>query len=580
MSFQKHFNQTFRQPFLREARIFTIGLGMNQLRNIEHRLSSWLHKHDKLTGFIAFGVVLLLVVLAFMLNGHLKKQTEIRETAKVIRAIETKVNELIHTSELAAVTLAYAVDADGVPHQFDSVAQHILRTTSFIDVLELVPDGIIKYVYPLEGNESVVGYNILADSNVNREAYFARAKGQMHFAGPLQLKQGGVAVIGRIPIYRDGKFWGFSAVLIHLDNLLEYIGLTSHPNSNYAFQFSKVNPNTGKEHQFLPVPENATLFLEHEIASFPEGQWKVHVMRVNNSGGSLASFVLLSLGFLFATFVGFVVYAHLKRERQLSRAHTKLAWQHQEITDSIYQARHLQAAVLQNESELKQLFPNSFTIFRPKNVVSGDFFWTHETDTHKIIAVVDCTGHGVSAALMSMIASELLYRAIVVGKELNPATVLALLNKRLFELLQTNNNQCSMDGMDMLLCVFEKNTTKLTFAGANRPLYLARNGEIKELKGTRASIGGHEATGRKKEFKQVELMLKKHDMLYLTSDGYHSQFGGELGKIMGKRAFRLLMQSVAKLNVETQMKHLTSDFDRWKRKEDQVDDVLVVGIRI
>lgn len=556
-----------------------VTLVVNQLKKIEIRLSAWTSRHPSVSGILATTVGLLVVSLLLLTNSYLNKQAETKELAADVKRIENNVEEIFHNCELAAISLSHAVDANGQVHDFDSIAAHIIQTSGRVDILELVPNGVIEYAYPLDGNESVIGYDILADSKVNKEAELAIAKNEMYYAGPIELKQGGMAVIGRLPLFRNGKFWGFSAVLIHLDNFMNYAGLNRSEDTEFMYQLSKIDPNSGIERNFLKEQACTGETLVQEVTTFPEGQWKVHVMKEKDNSYVFSTWVILIVGFLISNFLGIIVAVHLKRSDELATAHKKLGWQFQEITDSIHSAKYLQMSVLQGEGELKSVFPESFMLFRPKDQVSGDFFWSYQTEKHRIVAVIDCTGHGVSAALMSMIACEMLHRAVVVDGERSPAKVLSYMDQHLLQVLQNGSN-LSMDGMDAVLCVLENESNKVVCSAANRPLYVARDGKIEERKGTRSTIGGYRNGTLENQYDQFEFDAGSGDMIYLTSDGYHSQFGGELGKTMGKRAFRHLLESVSMLPAERQLALLTEDLERWQGEEDQVDDILVVGMRL
>ncbi|MFC2176443.1 CHASE domain-containing protein, partial [Bacteroidota bacterium] len=260
---------------------------------VERYVLSWMHRYPRITGGIAAMLVIGVTIYITNLNNNLYKQTEIRESEKVVERIDVKIREVLHYSELAAISLLQAIDENGEVQNFDSVSAQILRTADFIDVLELVPDGVIRYAYPLKGNESVIGYDILSDPKTNKEAEIAKAKNKMFFAGPFKLKQGGTAVVGRLPIFVNNKFWGFAAVLIHLDHLLNYAGIDNTGESGYYFQFSKVNPNTYEEEFFLPQVRGMNVSAPHSIASFPEGQWNIHIMPIESQDYDVASWWML-----------------------------------------------------------------------------------------------------------------------------------------------------------------------------------------------------------------------------------------------------------------------------------------------
>tara|TARA_R110002072_G_scaffold303096_1_gene493283 strand:+ start:1851 stop:4778 length:2928 start_codon:yes stop_codon:yes gene_type:complete len=243
-------------------------------------------------------------------------QNEAEESGKVLEIIEQNIQETIRDSYSVALTLALTVNQEGEVENFEKIAKKLLENHESVDVLELVPDGVIEYVYPLEGNESVIGYDIINDPKVNAEVIKAAELGTIYFAGPIDLKQGGRAVIGRLPIIIDDEIWGFSAVLIYLETLIEKSGLNQFPTDKYYFQLSKINPDTGKEDFFLPVNDNVKLTY-YESVNFPEGDWKLYVTRVGNSESRTSLLIILVLSALGALVIGFLSTKVLKKPEEL-----------------------------------------------------------------------------------------------------------------------------------------------------------------------------------------------------------------------------------------------------------------------
>ncbi|HEX6225358.1 MAG TPA: CHASE domain-containing protein, partial [Chryseolinea sp.] len=194
--------------------------------------------------------------------------------------VKDKLKAALSFSLSATKTLAFLVAEHGVPDDFPAVAREIIISNKYIDALELTSEGVITHVYPLEGNESALGYDILKDPATKKEALKALEKKELFFAGPLNLKQGGRAVVGRLPIVKDSKFVGFSVVLVRMSTLLKAAGIDSIQNKDYVYQLSKVNPATGREEFFLPAS------VPHEkrhvaIVDVPDGEWKLYVMQKN-----------------------------------------------------------------------------------------------------------------------------------------------------------------------------------------------------------------------------------------------------------------------------------------------------------
>lgn len=210
-------------------------------------------------GFLVGLTVFILGFLIAFFRYQGLRQMERNDLIKVIATIEQNIERTIHESYNAALTLALTVGADGQVKDFDSVAARIFENNESIDLLELLPNGIIEYVYPLQGNEVVVGYDVANDPKVQLEVEKALLEERMYFAGPFELKQGGMAVAGRLPIFLNGKFWGYSAVLIYLETLINQSGVNSIYYDDYYFQLAKTNPNTGEEEYFLPIRDGVEL---------------------------------------------------------------------------------------------------------------------------------------------------------------------------------------------------------------------------------------------------------------------------------------------------------------------------------
>jgi PAS domain S-box-containing protein len=255
-------------------------------------------------------IVFLLLTLLFSLlifqRYQLAKESRQKEAFEVVIEAKDKLQVALSHSFAATKMLALLIDKNGQINNFDSIAAQVLETGTDIDAVQMVPGGIIKYVYPLEGNEKALGYNILKDSTRNKEAYKAIEQKSMYFGGPFELKQGGMGVVGRLPVFRQNKFWGFSAAVIKMATLYRVAGIDSSGKDGYYFQLSKVNPSTNKEEFFMPQHKELS---HNQVVSVkvPNGEWKLSVYstvsrRVFADIGLLAllAFLLSVLGSLFA----------------------------------------------------------------------------------------------------------------------------------------------------------------------------------------------------------------------------------------------------------------------------------------
>jgi serine phosphatase RsbU (regulator of sigma subunit) len=224
-----------------------------------------------------------------------------------------------------------------------------------------------------------------------------------------------------------------------------------------------------------------------------------------------------------------------------------------------------------------KIFPESFGLYKPKSVVSGDVYWYHKKNNLALIAAVDCTGHGVPGALMSMIAVEKLNEAIA-QNIFRPSEILSHLNKGVKSTLKQKEDSVSKDGMDIALCCFDLEKNILNFSGAMRPLWIIRNKELLEYKPTKTSIGG--ITSDEQNFIEHEIKIQKGDSIYIFSDGYADQFGGDKGKKMMTKNMKDLLLSIQNISMIEQEKILNDKLTGWQGEFEQVDDILVIGIKI
>jgi PAS domain S-box-containing protein len=272
------------------------------------------------------------------------KKSELEMVSKEANAIADKLKNALSFSLSATKTLAYLVKEYGVPQQFDSVAADILESNTSIDAIQLTRKGVITHVYPREGNASVIGYDVLGDSLRNQEAFRAIEKKALFFAGPFELRQGGTAVVGRLPIFRDNSFWGFSAVLIRFSTLLKAAGIDEASNRNFVYQLSKQNPSTGKEEFFLkgPVPAG-----KHYISvEVPDGEWNLYVLPKEHTGLVLHVLPFAFLGLVLSLTAG-VFGWHLALQP------VKLKQRIQDVTTEM---NHYQAAATQSLKRVNRLF--------------------------------------------------------------------------------------------------------------------------------------------------------------------------------------------------------------------------------
>lgn len=253
--------------------------------------------------------------------------------------------------------------------------------------------------------------------------------------------------------------------------------------------------------------------------------------------------------------------------------------QNQELLAGIRYAERIQRAVLPELDGLLELLPNAFVLFRPRDIVSGDLYWIAEQDGKVLLAAADCTGHGVPGALLSLIGISL-FQEMVTDKGLSdPAVILDGARQGMIAALNRNDGEVDQrDGMNAALISLDRENLHLSYAGAYAPLYVIRRGQLIEHKGDRMPIGQHE--GEIRPFQRVDVQLEPGDRIYLFSDGLPDQFGGPHGKKLRTAGMKQWLIETAMLSVDDQHQAISDRFRMWKGQEEQVDDVLLIGVEV
>lgn len=248
------------------------------------------------------------------------------------------------------------------------------------------------------------------------------------------------------------------------------------------------------------------------------------------------------------------------------------------ITDSINYAKRIQSALLASGSLLQRNLPEYFVLYLPKDIVSGDFYWAHQSDDSFLICTGDCTGHGVPGAFMSLLSISSL-NEIVIEKKINaPNLVLDQLRDKIIKVMNPEGSlQKSYEGMDGTLCRYNFKSNELSFSGANNGVWIVSDGELREYKGDKQPIGFHVDA---KPFALQQVKLKKSDIVYTYTDGYADQFGGEKGKKFKYKQLQSLLLSVSSQPMQDQKKLLEKALLDWKGGFEQVDDILLIGVKI
>ena len=268
-----------------------------------------------------------------------------------------------------------------------------------------------------------------------------------------------------------------------------------------------------------------------------------------------------------------------EKNNELEKAFANSRRLNKDITDSIIYSQRIQQAILPETNGLQIIIPNSFILHKPKDIVSGDFFWYHRVNNKVFVAAVDCTGHGVPGAIMSVIGNNLIREAVIKKGIEDPADVLSYIDKELETLLyKSYSGVRTSDGMDVSLVVIDYNSRTINFSGAFRPLTLLRDGKIIEFKGNRYPIGFFDSLDKK--FITQRIPILPDDRIFLYSDGYIDQFGGHDGKKLNRKRFFDFILSSQNMDVQEQGAYLEYSFNNWKQNEIQTDDVLLIGIKI
>ncbi|MBS1634769.1 MAG: SpoIIE family protein phosphatase [Bacteroidetes bacterium] len=277
--------------------------------------------------------------------------------------------------------------------------------------------------------------------------------------------------------------------------------------------------------------------------------------------------------------IGYDITDKKQAEQRLLKAYTDLENKNKDITDSIFYAQRIQESILPSSGFLKERGVDSFVLYKPKDIVSGDYYWFYELDNKLYVAAVDCTGHGVPGAMMSMVANSILKEVFINKRLTDVAEILAQLDMELSGTINQKDSLENNDGMDIGLVSLDKTTGTIEFAGAFRPMLISRkDGSILEVSGSRYPIGFY--SGISKKFDKQVIQAEAGDNIYLFTDGYVDQFGGQHNKKLNRRNFKDLIQSMNGMTPGEQEAFLEYAFNNWKQDNEQTDDILVIGLHI
>ncbi|MCB0400909.1 MAG: serine/threonine-protein phosphatase [Flavobacteriales bacterium] len=267
-----------------------------------------------------------------------------------------------------------------------------------------------------------------------------------------------------------------------------------------------------------------------------------------------------------------------KSNEEISLQKTEIETAHGEIKASISYAKRIQEAILPSDNFLNKILPNSFVYYRPKDIVAGDFYWLQEVDDHILFSAADCTGHGVPGAMVSVVCNNSMNQAVKEFGIRQPSLILEKTRELVIETFSKSIDNVQ-DGMDLALCSLNLNTKVLQYAGAHNPLWIIRkdSDEIEEVKADKLPVGNY---AHMTSFTNHHIQLHEGDAIYLFSDGYVDQFGGEKGKKFKTTQFKSLLLSIRGLSMDEQKDALDAAFISWKGNLEQVDDVCIIGVKV
>jgi ligand-binding sensor domain-containing protein len=388
---------------------------------------------------------------------------------------------------------------------------------------------------------------------------------------------------------------------------IDFVGISHKDPQNVSYEYSLSKDNSTDDQEWIPLNNIG----HKELDYLSDGKYTFMVRAFNGDG--VMSITPLELSFkieapvwkkswfylvvvlLLMFFVVFLIRTREKRLKQqkkllekevanqtvvLRKQKAEIEQKNRDITDSINYAQRIQKSILPPLANLQNTFKESFIYFKPRDIVSGDFYWFSRNDETAVICCADCTGHGVPGAFMSMIGTTILNDIFRLPEIDSPASLLERLDSEMKILLHRHNDIETNDGMDIAVVEIHLPTRRIRIASAKRPVYLFLNGQFTEYKGNRRSIGDKSANQTNNPFNNIVYSGQKGDLIYLFSDGYSDQFGGINGKKMMTTGVKDLISNMIRIPMKEQEIMVANHFSDWKGDLDQIDDVLFLGIKI
>ncbi|MBL7889368.1 MAG: SpoIIE family protein phosphatase [Bacteroidia bacterium] len=334
----------------------------------------------------------------------------------------------------------------------------------------------------------------------------------------------------------------------------------------------RLNANTPEDSLLISQTEILLNSLETELESAKK---QIAYQEEKISSQKKMLYLSIACVILLLGFLGFI----FKYNREKKKTYLILKDKNKKITDSINYAQRIQESVLPSETEIRTFLPKSFIFFQPRDIVSGDFYWLSNIKNKTVIACVDCTGHGVPGAFMSLIGNTLLNEIVNEKETTDAASVLKQLNNQVLKVLHQNTeNAQNKDGMEMGLCVINHSTNELEYAGAMNPMYVVKDNTISVIKPDIKGIGGDLNSNKETEFTNHVIPIQTGMSVYMFTDGYMDQFGGPENKKFNISNFKKMLLEIQSLSMSEQKKVVAETIKKWQGDQRQIDDMLVIGI--
>lgn len=321
---------------------------------------NWFAIRPRATGFLLFMILSIATIVVSLLRSQILKEEGQKEMNTILTNAHQNIEQSLKNCYTTTVSLALTLNNDGIPQNFDTISKQLIRLNPIVSVVQLVPNGVIKYIYPMKGNEAAMNLNILDSKYLQEEAKKSVESQKIYFAGPLKLRQGGIGIVGRLPIYNNNKFWGFSAVIIKLETLLKASGINSIDQSNYYFQFSKKNAINSKEYFFLPFKTDLSKSF-YISQSITDSDWKLYLIAKKPYLIYPPVFWGAILGFIIALLFGILTTELLKKPEEL-----RLLLKEQETK------------LLKNELKFKTVFEQATIGFAILDAATGDLLQANQ----------------------------------------------------------------------------------------------------------------------------------------------------------------------------------------------------------